>query len=62
MAGKEAVNYSVASKVKEYFSGKELRTAGDTLEAVNKKVEEMLEAAAARCKGNGRATVRPDDL
>ena len=62
MADKEAVNYTVGSKAKEFWSKQELRVAGDTLDALNKKVEELLDAAAKRCKGNGRATVRPDDL
>lgn len=63
MAGtKEVVSYAVGSKVKEFFANEDLRTAGDTLDAVSVKVEEMLKAAAKRCKGNGRATVRPEDL
>jgi len=63
MAGtKEAVNYVVGSKVKEFFSDKELRCSGDLVEAVSEHVQGMLKCAAERCKANGRATVRPEDL
>ena len=34
----------------------------DTLEALNKKVAALLDAAVERTKGNGRATVKPQDL
>jgi len=62
MAEKEAVSYVVASKVKDFWQKKGLRTAGETMDALSQKVEELLEDAASRCKTNGRATVRPDDL
>jgi histone H3/H4 len=62
MAEKEAVSYVVGSKVKDFWSQKNLRVAGDALDALNKKVEGLLDEAAKRCKSNGRATVRADDL
>ena len=62
MAEKEAVSYVVGSKVKEYWAKKDLRCAGDTLDALSIKIEGILEEAAKRTKGNGRQTVKPDDL
>ena len=50
----------VKSEVKKSVSG--LRVSGDLIPALEKKVMEMLKAAAARAKGNGRQTVRPVDL
>ena len=52
----------VASKVKEYIKSLELQSSGDVIEQVSNKVYEMLEAAGARAKENGRKTVRPYDL
>lgn len=62
MADKEAVSYVVGSKVKDFWAQKNLRVAGDAVEALSKKVEELMDAAAKRCKDNGRSTVRPADL
>lgn len=56
------VNYIVANKVKEFWNKKELRSASQTLDALNKKVERLLDVAASRCKVNGRKTVMPIDL
>ena len=55
-------NLVVGSKVKDFIKESELRTDGDLLEALSGKVEEMLKCAMARCKENGRSTVRPCDL
>ena len=52
----------VGSKVKAYIKSKGCHTAGDAIEALSKKVEEMLNKAAERCKGNKRSTVKPQDL
>jgi histone H3/H4 len=62
MANKDAVSYVVGSKVKDFWGQKDLRLGGETLDALNQRVEELLDAAASRCKRNGRATVRPEDL
>ena len=62
MADKEAPSYVVGTKVKEYWAKKDLRCAGDTLDALSLKIEKLLEDAATRTKGNGRQTVKPDDL
>lgn len=55
-------NIVVQSKVKEYISGEEMRTSGELIDALNEKVNGLLDAAIARCKANGRATVKPEDL
>jgi len=62
MSEEKDTNYLVGARVKEYWSGKELRCAGDTLDVLNKKIEAILADAAVRCKANGRMTVKPEDL
>lgn len=52
----------VGSKVKALIKGRKCMTAGDTLEALNKKVAEVVVAATERAKANKRSTVRPQDL
>ncbi len=52
----------VGSKVKAYIKGKGCHTASDAVEALSKKVAEILDTATARCKGNKRSTVKPQDL
>jgi histone H3/H4 len=52
----------VGSKVKAYLKSKECHTSGDLLEALNKKVRGLLDAACERCKGNKRSTVKDVDL
>ena len=52
----------VGSKVKDYIKEGDLRSDGDLVESLSAKVEEMLKSAMARCKENGRSTVRPCDL
>lgn len=52
----------VTSKLKEAVKGHDLRMSGDVPEAVDKKIREMLEAAAERARENGRGTLRPYDL
>lgn len=58
----QEVSFVVGARVKEFWSKKELRCAGDTLDALNKEIEAILTKAAARCKANGRMTVKPEDL
>ena len=55
-------NLVVSSKVKDFIKENDLRSDGDLTEALSSKVEEMLKCAMARCKENGRSTVRPCDL
>ena len=52
----------VGSKVKAYIKSKGCHTSGDALGALNEKVHEILDAAAARCQGNKRSTVKPQDM
>jgi hypothetical protein len=52
----------VGSKVKEAVKAGGVRSSGDLLDALNDKVHEVLSGAVARCKANGRGTVRPHDL
>ncbi len=52
----------VQSKVKEAVKGLELRMDGSLPDALNDKVHEILKAAGARAKENGRSTLRPYDL
>ena len=52
----------IASKVKAYVKSKGCHTAGDMLPALNDKVYCILDAAAARTKGNKRSTVKPQDV
>jgi len=52
----------VASKVRNYIKAKGLRTSGETVEALNARVCEMLDTACQRAEQNKRATVQPQDL
>lgn len=52
----------VTSKVKEAVKGEDLRMSGDVPDELNKKVTEMIKAAAKRARENGRGTLRPYDL
>ncbi len=52
----------VASKVRAYLKTKEAMMSGELLEALNKKVYALLDEAVARCKGNKRSTVKPQDI
>lgn len=52
----------VTSKVKEAVKAQDLRMSGDVPDELNKKVTEMIRAAAKRAKENGRGTLRPYDL
>ncbi len=52
----------VASKVKAHIKSKGMMTSSDAVAALNDKVYQMLDAAAARTKANRRSTVKPQDL
>ena len=60
--GKKREVLVVASKIKETVKGHKCQSSGDLTLALSDRVHEMLEAAAARAKHNGRRTVRPFDL
>ena len=50
----------IKSKIKA--SVPDLSVAGEVAEALNKKVQELLDAAALRAKANGRRTLQARDL
>lgn len=52
----------VASKVRAHLKSKGAKMSGDLPDALNKKVMALLDEAAARCKGNKRSTVKPQDV
>ena len=52
----------VGSKVKAYIKSKDAKTSGELLDELNKNVAALLDKAIARCKGNGRTTVKANDL
>ncbi|MCH7568517.1 MAG: NFYB/HAP3 family transcription factor subunit [Nanoarchaeota archaeon] len=54
------IDLIVKSKIKSAVP--EMSVSGDVPEALNKKVEELLQQAARRAKANGRRTVQAKDL
>ncbi len=52
----------VESKVKEQIKTAEMNCGGDFCDALDKKVEDVINRAIARAKSNDRKTVRPGDL
>lgn len=52
----------VQSKVKAVVKEKGLQTAGDAIDALNKKVRAIVEEAVARAQANRRSTVKPQDI
>ncbi|HNW92155.1 MAG TPA: hypothetical protein PKM88_04510 [bacterium] len=52
----------VKSKVKEFVNGAEMSCSGEAVEALSGKVADLLTAAIARAKENGRKTVKACDL
>ena len=61
-AKKEVPSLVVTSRLKEYIKEKGLRSDGELDEALSASVAALLDKAAARCKENGRSTIRPADL
>ncbi len=56
------MSLTVASQVKEVIKNSEMNCAGDFCDALDKKVEALVNDAVARAKSNDRKTVRPGDL
>lgn len=54
------VDLIVKSKIKSAV--KDLNVSGEVPEALNKKVEKLLQEAAERAKANGRRTLQARDL
>lgn len=52
----------VIARVKEAIQKHGLKMSGDLMDGLSTKVEQLVTEAAARCKANGRATMRPYDL
>lgn len=52
----------VGSRVKELVKSQELNMAGDFVAAADVAMQQLIIKAAARCKANGRKTIRPEDL
>jgi len=61
-AGGKGGNLVVGSKVKDAVRSAGMRASGDLVDAVSAAVANHLKGAIARCKANGRGTVRPHDL
>ena len=64
MAKKTVEVLFVKSKVREYIKSKECNTSGDVIDgpALNEAIINILDAAIARAKANGRKTVQEKDL
>lgn len=52
----------VQSKVKEYVRGSEMMCSGELIEALNEVVGDLLDRAVSRADGNGRKTVKAQDI
>ena len=52
----------VASKVKAIIKDKGCQTAGEALDALNKRVYAIIEEAVSRAQANKRSTVKPQDV
>jgi histone H3/H4 len=52
----------VASKVRNYLRGKNVKMSGELIEALNKQIKSVLDQAASRAQANKRATVKPQDV
>jgi histone H3/H4 len=60
MQGQESL--VVASKVKAVIKEKGCQTSSDALDALNKKIHDMLGEAVSRAQANKRSTVKPQDI
>lgn len=52
----------VQSKVKEHIKEGGKRMSGDFVDALDDKVKEIVDEAIRRAEGNGKGTVKPNDL
>ena len=62
MAKKETPMMVVTSKLKEHTKPHGVNVSGDFVPALNDVIANLVDDAVRRCKGNGRKTLRPDDL
>lgn len=58
----DAVSLTVASRIKDHVKSAGLRSDANLPDAVNGRVQAILEEAIERARANGRSTVRPYDL
>jgi hypothetical protein len=56
------MSFVVKSSVKEAIKAKDLRCGGEVFDAFDKEIENMLKKGMERATGNGRKTLRPEDL
>ena len=61
-AKKPAYTFIVKSAVQAYAKKNKMMVGSDSYDALNAKIEEILKSGAARCKGNGRKTLKAYDL
>lgn len=54
------VDLIVKSKIKE--AAKDMNVSSDVADALNKKVQKLIEEASARAKANGRRTLQARDF
>ena len=54
--------YVVKKAIQDYAKKKKVQVSGDFYGALDKKIEAMLDKAAARTKDNKRKTLKPYDL
>ncbi len=52
----------VASKVKGYIKTKNMNTSAEAIGTLSEQVYDLIDAAAARSKANGRKTVKAQDV
>ena len=56
------MGYVIKYHVKDYLKKEKMRMATPTYDALDKKIEEILDAAVLRARKNKKLTVRPHDL
>lgn len=62
MPKEEQATLIVVSKVKDAVKAAEMRSGDDFVEGVNAQVHLIIAAAVARCKANGRQTLKAEDI
>ena len=62
LSAEEIRSLVVASKVKDVIKAQDLQTAGEAIDALNKRVQALIEDAIARAKANNRKTVKASDF
>jgi len=59
---KEKKSFVVVSAIKGEVSDQDMRSGPDFIEGVNAQVQLIINAAVARCKANGRQTLKAEDI